>query len=1527
MYLCKSVVRGSSVVGVALGHFRSVGFQDLVLCRGTVLELKEVGQELVHVHEQNIFASVEDIKTLPTSCFSSTRGDTPCDTVILLSRSGNLSIVSFDADVHRFIVLSHVGTRVAGFPSIKEDLQFCVSPDAAAVCLARPQDQIANLWINQSNSTFLKDPVHHFKKLQKDGEARWGQICSICYLAPNKSTGYQHIAVLAQRSFTCSCKLEVLKCCRSGGIWSLFRLHFPCNSRWVQTLGSPDHLEPVPGHKGGLVIFGSTGFAVLDCSVIHTMGEEVDPVEMQMCTGYDHSLGKIVLLVLRPFPEQPSAVKSNSLELSKSLESSLLPLRPAKSSTSAMLGSSIPILDTNASDVLLSGTGSTFLASCGQECEILDVAWAKSASGDGLMPVNEYCVYIASGGAVHQMTIKVVSMGSQLVWEFGFEEFVYEHTGPVSCMAVLPGGELLIHSSEGDGCMLKPLESELIALPGRSFPKVFTQHQVIQNHGPVHDFVVMDDATSATGKTICAATGEGETGCLRKITTGHSISGNHAKCDSELDFQGVSRLWAVREFAADCLDQLLVVSFTMGTRALATGPVFEDVTDALGLRADTPTLACGRICDGFLVQVTPTCVALCNMDTLSLDNKKGGDGGSSCPRREGSRDYGLDRSMRTRLPEVNVRQWSQKGKRDRDKYRDSDVNDDDDDNDDEAASESQNRSVGNAWTTPRVAGDEKNSDRPSKITVAVVVEEMVCIYCDDAQELTVLGVDGTEDSDQGGPGRKRARTQAKLQVWGSIILDQELPSCLQIVNGISPSTWFCIMGSYKPGIKVFAIPGRNQSPVPHCSLSEESICSRMISLHSDLGFPPITDDERHPDPFIPESIMSCRGPIELEETSVRFLVGFRNGTLAEYTLEGSGGDALKCNSLVHIGARPLWMVKIDESSIMCMSDRTFLMKYMESSGCLVSFPLALPSNIVSGTILMGNETLWHTVKAGSLVPNSKLFQRDPKMGSNAMPVLACIDESGEFSLMPLCETVESFQLHAAPLSVAPIPGTEKMLTSCSSDSGSQLSDVHHLRLIDMGSHEEDARFRLPTGCMTSCLCLWPPAQPNPSNARSDGGNPSGFGSPIHSDVAMSDSETSSHVQPIDEATGAVPAEPSSSGIHSCLSAVKGMAAVLTCCGSFIRPPSSISSTPRHANAQLGSAGEGVLDSFYITVGTRYSRGLLDLSGHLGDLLLIQASLHISQSPFSSKHPCHKWHFEIVSRRRLPDFVGAVAGLNENLLVASVGKRLVCFGLISAGDTEKKWEKRGWILTHDAIEHLSTCPETFMVAAGDSFNSVVLYQYHDKLDEFQILYSDRCTRLNRGVHLFGGVSRVFAIDANGCFCILDPASNGHSPERALETSGQFHLRKSLSKMVVLPETEGMPGQSVLMSTLNGCLHLLTLLPDDLAPILCAMEKLLLSHPALQPLTGDEHLAPSRGGVRCFDDRCRRKGILDGDLLSELLVLPPSDQRDVFRSFAANPELMAAFSKVTSANVDSVGNNAEKLGQMALHIVKNLGTFLV
>lgn len=210
------------------------------------------------------------------------------------------------------------------------------------------------------------------------------------------------------------------------------------------------------------------------------------------------------------------------------------------------------------------------------------------------------------------------------------------------------------------------------------------------------------------------------------------------------------------------------------------------------------------------------------------------------------------------------------------------------------------------------------------------------------------------------------------------------------------------------------------------------------------------------------------------------------------------------------------------------------------------------------------------------------------------------------------------------------------------------------------------------------------------------------------------------------------------------------------------------------------------------------------SSHRGDLLLLRVwpTVEIRQG-----ESWEEWKIEVLARRAMPDPVWAVARLTDNFVVASVGNRLVCYEL-----SEGKWSKRGWIVAHDKITSLSTTQSALVVAAGDRHNSVVLYEYSILSDTFRVRLSvhrysgwksylllvfstccfhvvkvvscDPCRRTNTGVFVSGYKEPIFAIDAEGCFCSLDPVPDEGDLQHVLREKAVFDVGEPLVKLVPL-----------------------------------------------------------------------------------------------------------------------------------------------
>lgn len=65
----------------------------------------------------------------------------------------------------------------------------------------------------------------------------------------------------------------------------------------------------------------------------------------------------------------------------------------------------------------------------------------------------------------------------------------------------------------------------------------------------------------------------GQTGCLQLVRTGCGVSVIHSEDDPESELKEAGNLWAIKECSHDSVDHVMVVSFTMATRALGIGNV------------------------------------------------------------------------------------------------------------------------------------------------------------------------------------------------------------------------------------------------------------------------------------------------------------------------------------------------------------------------------------------------------------------------------------------------------------------------------------------------------------------------------------------------------------------------------------------------------------------------------------------------------------------------------------------------------------------------------------------------------------------------------------------------------------------------------------------------------------------------------------------------------------------------------------------------------------------------------------------
>lgn len=420
------------------------------------------------------------------------------------------------------------------------------------------------------------------------------------------------------------------------------------------------------------------------------------------------------------------------------------------------------------------------------------------------------------------------------------------------------------------------------------------------------------------------------------------------------------------------------------------------------------------------------------------------------------------------------------------------------------------------------------------------------------------------------------------------------------------------MGSYEPSIIVHKVNCRDRSITPLHFLFGLGLCAVTPVVHSALEIELMdrlgaeggvdgrssTTDSAQP---VPECILTLRHPNpQRADADVHCLVGFRNGMLGEFLFNDS---SIRCLSSRFIGMVPVGLAEVVGDLVLAISDRAFLLSQMKGNRHLVASPLDFPAGCVVAAAVFLDPS---SGRAASTVDASK-DQHGGTGGEAApghgtgLPLLACCDRDGNLRLLSLKEPPAVHRLHCTPQSITAVPQLGKLLLVCSSAPRGS-APVFELRLFDPQSQLTEASFALPAGVMVTSTCLWPlgtGAELAAGDHRSNDWLKTAFGSPICE--VQEDSEGLSTSSGDFVALAAPPqieraasgesrpgqhgsASGESSSIHTCLSAVKGVAAALTCC-TFNRPANDNSpcGSPREF---LGSWSESRNQEVFVVVGTR-----------------------------------------------------------------------------------------------------------------------------------------------------------------------------------------------------------------------------------------------------------------------------------------------------------------------------------------------------
>ncbi|BBM97233.1 splicing factor 3B subunit 3 [Marchantia polymorpha subsp. ruderalis] len=193
LYVAKCVLRSSAVLQAVYGHIRSPSTLDLVFGKETTLELAVVSDDGVvqSLCEQPVFGSIKDLKILPWN--EEFRGVQPelygKDLLVLLSDSEQLSFLTFNVELHRFLAVSHTSLGPPGKDEATGSGRLlAVEPRGRAIAVAAFEDTISVFLTSScAGNNIVEDKRLVFPRpLAEAGEqlqtGRWGTIWSVAFV-------------------------------------------------------------------------------------------------------------------------------------------------------------------------------------------------------------------------------------------------------------------------------------------------------------------------------------------------------------------------------------------------------------------------------------------------------------------------------------------------------------------------------------------------------------------------------------------------------------------------------------------------------------------------------------------------------------------------------------------------------------------------------------------------------------------------------------------------------------------------------------------------------------------------------------------------------------------------------------------------------------------------------------------------------------------------------------------------------------------------------------------------------------------------------------------------------------------------------------------------------------------------------------------------------------------------------------------------------------------------------------------------
>ncbi|KAF2921855.1 uncharacterized protein [Oryza sativa Japonica Group] len=555
-YLAKRVLRGSAVLHVAQGCFRSPDCVDVVLCKENSLELVVIGEDgvLQSICEQTTFGIIKDVGVLNWRCthFGLMPKIEGKEILVILSDSGKLSLLYFCSEMHRFFAIANIELSKPGNLRHRLGRILAIDRESRFVAVSAYEDEFAFVRVSVDHK--LHAPNGEIEEDAKiistayNTSSIHGTVWSMCFISTCLDEEYYPVVAMIVN--------------RGSDVNDLALYGLDSHKRTIDRIST--YLEAGPLALEISEIPQLYGFAL--------MFRAGDVLLMDLRNPKDISCIHRISLSTSLIGDHVSVEDScRGLDVDDDVAAcALLELRD--SGNNMMRDDSYMDID---------GTDNKAVVKSRIVCSW---NWEPNA-----MQGHPRLIFCLDDGEFHLLEFSLDMEGVKVLPEC-------VHRGlPCKPLLWMDKGMVVGFVEMGDGMILQLENNRLV------------HKSAIQNVAPILDLAIADHHGEKQDQMF-ACCGMCPEGSLRVIRNGVNVE---KLLRTDPIYHGVTGLWTLRMKRTDAYHSFLVLSFVEETRILSVGLSFNDICDAVGFQTDVCTLACGLVADGLLVQIHSKCVKLC----------------------------------------------------------------------------------------------------------------------------------------------------------------------------------------------------------------------------------------------------------------------------------------------------------------------------------------------------------------------------------------------------------------------------------------------------------------------------------------------------------------------------------------------------------------------------------------------------------------------------------------------------------------------------------------------------------------------------------------------------------------------------------------------------------------------------------------------------------------------------------------------------------------------------------------------------